>query len=169
MDAGRWRKYFVWYQPNNLDHNDVDSEARAGELTSGLFPSRSGYASVMKEDNSSEFMARSQPGIKYYKEPPSSCLSGNTLVIMASGDLKTIKDIQAGEKIKTFSGTSQVRLVSTPKTGDRSVYKINDLPFYFTEAHPFLHFSKKPCYVAVAPLKLLNNVPLLGQYGAGWH
>ena len=167
VDADHWRNYFVWYHPNNLDHSDVDSEARAGELASVYLASPYGYGSNMREENSYEFIAHSQPGSKYWKAPSSSCLSGNSLVLMASGNLKPIKDIKAGENIKTSSGTSQVRLVSTPKTGDRSVYKINNLPFYFTEAHPFLHFSKEPRYVAVSSLKLLNNVPLLGQYGIG--
>ena len=164
VDASRWRNYFVWYHPNNLDHSDVDSEAREGALKVVYIPTGRGVT-AMKEENSFEFIAKSQPGSTYWKAPPSSCLSGNTLVVMASGDLKPIKNIRAGEAVKISSGTSKVLLVSAPKMEDRPLYQINNLPFYFTEAHPFLSSSQDKRYAAVSSLKLLNNVPLLGQHG----
>ena len=168
VDASHWRSYFVWYDPSTLDHSDVDSEARNGELASVHLPSPQGAGSWMKEENCYDFTAGSQPGNGYRNPPPhSSCLSANVSVLMASGSFKPIRDISAGEMVKTPHGSSRVLLVSTPKTGDRSVCRINNLPFYFTEAHPFLSFSKDPRYVAVSSLNLLNNVPLLGQYGIG--
>ena len=169
VDASHWRSYFVWYHPDTLDHHDVDSEARSGELKSEYVSAWGGYGSWMKEENSYAFIADSEPGERYWKSAShhSSCLSANTCVLMDSGSFKPIRDITAGEMVKTPHGSSRVLLVSTPKTGDRSVCRVNNLPFYFTEAHPFVGFSKDPRYVAVSSLNLLNNVPLLGQYGIG--
>ena len=167
VDANHWRNYLVWFDPNNLDHHDVDSEARAGALR--VKSTTSGYmvyvTTTSKEHNSYDFTGLSQPGHMYRTPPRSSCLSGNTLVVMASGDLKPIKNISTGEAVRTSSGTSKVLLVSAPKMEDRPLYQINNLPFYFTEAHPFLSSSQDKRYAAVSSLKLLNNVPLLGQHG----
>lgn len=166
VGPGKWRSYLVWYSPNTLNHNDVDAEAKAGELMSRYLPSPWPQAPVT-EENSYSFIAHGQPGTKYWGSPPSSCLSYNTSVLMSDDTSRPIKDVQVGDTVKTPSGTSKVLMISTPKMGTRYVYRINKLPFYFTEAHPFLSYSGSPRYLAVSPLRLLRNVPLLGQDGVG--
>ena len=163
VGPGKWRSYLVWYSPNTLDHSDVDADAQAGELVAVYM----GSGIPKPEQNSHEFMFNGMPGNKYKQPSSSSCLSSNTKVVMSDGTLKVITDVQVGDAIQTPSGIATVRMVSMPKIGTRYVYKINELPFYFTDAHPFLSYSGRSRYLAVAPLKLLNNVPLLGQDGVG--
>ena len=100
VDASHWRSYFVWYHPDTLDHHDVDSEARNGELETIYIHVLIGQGSWAKEENSIEFIAQSQPGSKYLAQS-SSCISANACVLMASGVFKPVKDIRAGQMVKT--------------------------------------------------------------------
>ena len=168
VDANAWRNYLPWYSPQQLDHKDMDSDARGGELKSAYIPSYSMYGTGtwMAEENSYEFLANSQPGGKYNQPPPSSCFSSTTKILMSDNSLKFIKDVKVGDLVKTPSGSAKVLMVSTPKIGNRSMYRINDLSFCFTDGHPFVSYANSPHYVSLSPIGLLN-IPFIGHDGIG--
>ena len=156
VDSEHWRSYFVCYSSDSLNHHDVDAEARNEELVPGY---------SMSEVVINALLMSVYPKYHTNDSIESSGLSGNTQVLMSSGKLKPIKNIKAGDVVKTPSGNRKVLLLSAPKRGERYIYRINKLPFCFTEMHPFLSFSKAQTFVAVSSVKLLNKVPLLGQHG----
>ena len=171
VDVSTWRNYFVWYKPDSLDHKDVDADARNGELEEVCTSySGSSYPSCMKEENSFEFTADSQPGNKYRQVPSSSCFSPTTKVLMSDGSLKEIRKVAAGEMIQTPSGPRQVLLVATPMRNERPLYGINGQPdFLYTATHPFINFqessSMEPHFLAVSPLELTHAIPIFSYDG----
>ena len=171
VDSTTWRSYTSpWFKPNGLSHQDIDSDAKNGELRSVYIPSYSphGWPTYMKEENSFEFTANSQPGSKYRHVPSSSCFSGNTMVLMQDYSLKAIKDVKSGEYVQTRSGPHKVAFVSAPPKGNRKMYSINNLDFGFTHAHPFLDGSngpEQPHFLAISPLNILHTIPMLSYEG----
>ena len=79
VDANKWRSYFTWYQPNELNHKDVDSKARGSELASVCtgsyygpailcdgcaFPGRVEHT-YTSEEHSLKFLSEGEPGGMY--------------------------------------------------------------------------------------------------------
>ena len=168
VDVDTWRSYTSpWF--DDLSHSDIDSDARDGEVRSEYIPSWGPYPVFMKEENSFEFTADSQPGNKYRQPPSGSCFTGDTLVLLKGGFLKPIKDITSDEYVQTWSGClRKVMFVSSPPTGNRSMYSINGLGFKFTRTHPFLNaVNTGPRYLAISPLSVLHMIPMLSYEGVG--
>lgn len=171
VDVGTWRRYFVWYSPNTIDHNDVDSEARPGELQEVYSPSMEGMGSFMKEENSFEFTANGQPGSQYRSLPSSSCFSSTTKVLMADGMLTEMQHVQIGDTVASHCGPRKVMFISSPKRNGRTLYSINHTDAWFTATHPFINAdcnsSNQPYYLAQSPLQLAHAIPTLSTKGVG--
>ena len=172
VDIGTWCTYLVWYNPSALDHGDVDSDARQGELEEVYMPSMQGMGSYMKEENSFEFTANSQPGSQYRSVPSSSCFIAGTKVLMADGVLTEIQHIMMGDMVASPRGPRKVMFTSSPMRNGRTLFSINNHhDFWFTATHPFINAhcssSKQPYYLAKSPLQLAHAVPTLSGKGIG--
>jgi hypothetical protein len=172
VDVQSWRSYFVWYKPDQLNHTDVDNDARNGETCEVYIPGFGVPGTFMKEENSFEFTANGQPGNKFRSTPHSSCFSATTMVLMPDGSLKDICKIKVGDKVQTPSGPRKVQLISTPYANGRKLYGVNKTSgFHFTITHPFINGQRKsdnnPLILAVSPLNLIRNIPMIGYEGVG--
>ncbi|KAI9150586.1 hypothetical protein HJFPF1_10361 [Paramyrothecium foliicola] len=97
----------------------------------------------------------------YWKPTPSSsCFSGSTPVLMASGESKCISEVKPGDRILSpalsAKDTCQYRIVAfvgKPKRAGRRLYELQDFPgILFTETHPL---------VAMTAGRHIRNVPTL--------
>lgn len=161
-----WRKYDDWMQPNALSRSDIDDEAHEG-ITANVctsFPGSNG-PSCMDNENSFEFTAHDQPGDKYLDHHSSSCFTKNTQVLMGDGTLKAIKDIKPGEKVSTPHGKAVVALVARPLRYDRTLYSLNDLPFAFTDIHPFPSAANDKAILSIKPERLRKKTPTFAMQG----
>lgn len=166
VDANLWRNYLVWYSPDAIDHNDVDSEARYGELKGVVVPNPTGSSSYEPEYYSFEFTSIS-PANQYRYSPSSCCFSPTTRVLLPDGSTKEICKIRGGDMVQTPSGPRKVLLVSTPMRNGRTLYGVNQLPgFSFTATHPFRN-GKHDGVLSVSPRNLVRTVPLIGYEGVG--
>ena len=173
VNENNWRNYLVWLIPTDINHSDIDSEAKHGILESIYIPSMSPYGgSSMKEENSFEFTANGQPGSGYRHSGGGGgcCFTKNTKVLMYDNSMKDISSIRVGDNVKTQNGCSKVIYVSKILQRDRILYSINDLPFRFTDTQPFVNFTNKQqtsraVYVTVRPDRLQSFCPTLGWEG----
>lgn len=170
-----WRAYPAHFgQPADINYRDVAEAARNGLMGSTALPSYGGVAFAMVEGYAFEFIARGQPGHKYYRAPNSgSCFSGNTLVLLANGQAKPIRALRPGEMVATPSGPQRVGFISTPLLHHRSLRQVNGLAFGFTDSHPFVQLPglasaiPQPGLLCVNPEALLANIPSVAQVGLG--
>lgn len=171
VDAGQWVNYLGWINPNFIDWNDLKAEASSGILAEEceVYPG-SYMPSCMKEENSFEFTANSQPGNPYRQPPSGSCFTSRTKVLMGDGSIKAISAVKVGDEVRTPKGTAKVNIVATPPRAGRKLVSINDLNFGFTETHPWMTFSgvsqkQSPLFAAAHPLALMDSVPYFSPWG----
>lgn len=106
--------------------------------------------------------------LAWYVPSSGSCFSKDTLVIMADGSHKMMKDIRIGEEVMTDKGARKVVLIEQPKLHGRRLYQINHLQLKVTASHPFLQAAADgPAYAAIDPWGLLDGTPTIGPKGAG--
>ncbi len=68
-----------------------------------------------------------------------SCFTGETLVLMADGAEKPIRDVRVGELVMGADGqANRVTGIERPRLGDRPLYSINGGGHFVTAEHPFL-------------------------------
>ena len=166
VGVNKWKSYLVWLNPQKLNHEDIDQEAKNGELeeeyTGGTIP--------MAEENSFEFTADGQPGSQYRSTGGGCCFTKDTKILMHDNSLKNISEIQIDDFVKTRSGNSRVLFIAKTPKRDRTLYSIGEFPFRFTDTQPFVSLqnekeSKKPYYVAMRPDRLQMFCPTLGWEG----
>ncbi len=89
-----------------------------------------------------------------------SCFTGESLVTMADGSQKPIKDIKPGDKVRSaFGGVNIVLGMQTPPLGKRALYAFNDSEDYFvTDDHPFLTTDG---WKSISPEATLREEPSL--------
>ena len=174
VSARSWRNYITpWMNPDRVNHFDVDREARGPQLETAYYPSPGGFPAVIKEENSSEFMANGQPGSKYRHSTGGSCFTGDTLVFMADHTSKPISKIRSGDKVMSTIGSRTVAFVSKPLRLGRTLYSINGCSFKFTETHPFINpkylettaMTTEPYVLAINPHRLAIRIPPMAWCG----
>ncbi len=170
VNANNWRQYNGWCS-SRISWQDIRSDASSGILEEicTVYPG-STFPCCMKENNSFEFTANSQPGSKYREVPHGCCFKAGTLVLMADSTLRPIEEIKAGEQVMTPIGPKMVVLVSAPLRLKRTLYKFENLDFQFTGTHPFLAYALSgnggaPTFACVDPMRLTHMVPALSQLG----
>ena len=166
VGVNKWKSYLVWLNPIDLNHEDIDQEAREGEL----IPKSVGSIVPLGEENSFEFTAIGQPGNKYRSTGGGCCFTKDTKILMHDDSLKIISEIQIDDYVKTRSGNSRVLFVSKTPKKDRIIYSINGFPFQFTDTQPFINYpaeepTVKPYYVTARPDRLQMFCPTLGWEG----
>ena len=166
VGVNKWKSYLVWLNPIELNHEDIDQEAREGELV----PKSVGSMVPLGEENSFEFTAIGQPGNKYRSTGGGCCFTKDTKILMHDDSLKNISEIQIDDYVKTRSGNSRILFVSKTPKKDRIIYSINGFPFRFTDTQPFINYpaeesTVKPYYVTVRPDRLQMFCPTLGWEG----
>ncbi len=71
-------------------------------------------------------------------DPPSSCFTGDTLVLMADGARKAISAVGVGDRVLSSDGhVNVVSGVERPRLGDRLLYGFDGGPAFVTAEHPF--------------------------------
>ncbi|MCM3699526.1 Hint domain-containing homing endonuclease [Paenibacillus macerans] len=166
--SGAWRTYRRWMS-GDMGWGDIRGEATAGILQEECYV-YGGVPSCMKESNSFEFTANSQPGNTYRQTPSSSCFERGTLVLMADGSRRPIEEVKLGQTVMTPDGPKPVLLVSTPLRACRPLYRFENCSFRFAATHPFVNYrslrdSTQPTYLCADPLALINTVPTLSSFG----
>ncbi|MGZ7440311.1 Hint domain-containing homing endonuclease [Paenibacillus sp. TH7-28] len=166
--SGAWRTYRRWMS-GDIGWGDIRGEATAGILQEECYV-YGGVPSCMKESNSFEFTANSQPGNTYRQTPSSSCFERGTLVLMADGSRRPIEEVKLGQTVMTPDGPKPVLLVSTPLRARRQLYRFENCGFRFAATHPFVNYrslrdSTQPTYLCADPLALINTVPTLSSFG----
>ncbi|MGG6311509.1 hypothetical protein [Paenibacillus macerans] len=167
--AGVWRAYRRWLS-GDIGWGDVRGDATGGILREECYV-YNGIPSCMKESNSFEFTAHSQPGNGYRQTPSSSCFERGTLVLMSDGTKQPIENVKAGQSVLTPAGPKTVLMVSTPLRARRPLYRFQDSGFRFAATHPFVNYrslhdaAAQPAYLCVDPLALINMVPTLSTFG----
>jgi len=164
-----WRSYSVYLDDHpNVDHADVDGDARGAILAAtpaGSFP---GVNFAMDEGNSFEFTASGQPGNRF-RAPPStgSCFTANARVLLAGGASAAIGEVRPGTQVATPRGPRAVAFVSTPLLQGRTLYALNGMDFGFTATHPFASADPGPAFLCVSPADARRLVPTFAQAGVG--
>ena len=171
VSANNWKNYLVWLNPNNLNHEDIDQEARQGELVAVYLSGISGPGSFMPEENSFEFTANGQPGTQYRSTGGGGCcFTKDTKILLDDDSLKDISEIRIDDFVKTRNGNSRVLFVAKTPRKNRILYSINGYPFRFTDTQPFVSFptetnSNLPFYISPNPDRLKMFCPTLGWEG----
>jgi hypothetical protein len=170
MDKDKWVSYREYFHNKyDIDHNDIDQDARGGILKSVYIPSIGGNGSDMKEENSFEFTSNGQPG-SVYRSTGGSCFQKGALVLMQDLTLKPIEEIKAGDFVASSSGPKEVAFLSKPFRCNRTLYSVNSLPLKFTASHPFinergLNSDLIPKIVSMDPYELKSWIPTLSRVG----
>jgi hypothetical protein len=66
------------------------------------------------------------------------CIPKDTKVILVDNIEKAVQDIKIGDKLKGLVGANTVLEIEAGKSGNRTLYSINDGQFMITEGHPLL-------------------------------
>ena len=69
---------------------------------------------------------------------PHSCFTGETRIAMADGTSRPIELVVVGDHVLGQNGTNRVEVIERPPLGSRTLYALNDGPFFVTAEHPFL-------------------------------
>ena len=103
-----------------------------------------------------------------YQPQQSSCFGKGTMVLMADGTTKPIETVQVGEQVMSSAGPRKISMIETPRRAGRSLFRINDLQCYATNAHPYRAADEAgPMRYAVDPWALLDGMPTMSEKGVG--
>ena len=166
VTAVNWTSYLVWCRPSEITHKDIDNTAECGVLKMASIANPYGLSNLV-ENFSFDFISAGQPGSKYCKSTNLMSYIGDTQVLMANYSLKAIQEIKVGDLLMTPQGERKVLLVSTRTRKKCDLYGINGLSFHFTATHPIISGTITPKVIAILPLDILSNIPLIGQNGIG--
>jgi hypothetical protein len=172
LGPGRWQREAPWFE-RDFHPDDTDDATEAMLSTKCSVPPGARTLVCIKEDNSYEFTARSQPGNRYRTTQSSSCFAPGTRVVMADGALRAIEDVAVGEEVLTPGGPRRVILRPSPRRGGRVLERFAGTGFAFAASHPFLidpgsgadGAAPRATYAAADPQALARTVPTLGQFG----
>ncbi|NJK31089.1 MAG: hypothetical protein HC927_01005 [Deltaproteobacteria bacterium] len=170
VDVGSWPTYMGWSSPAAISWKDFGEaigpilKEKCQVYPGAMFPS------CMKEHNSFEFTANTQPGSPYRQPPGASCFHGATRVLMADAITKTISEVAIGDMVATPSGSARVVVVARPPRAGRTLFSIDGIDVRFTRTHPLVTVggsgrSHPPQLASMAPLDTIGAVPTLGQLG----
>ena len=164
-----WNGGFVsWYVP--LSGADVFPQASAtitGSFPQELQVSAQGYPtySYVNTPNGYSLSFCEWGELSLYKSS-GSCFGKGTQVLLFDGSSKPIETIKVGEKIMTNLGARKVIMIESPKRANRPLYRINDLSFSVTSAHPFLSKTNNDArYAAIDPWALIDGIPTFIELG----
>lgn len=85
-----------------------------------------------------------------------TCFTPETLITMANGKKKMIKDIVSGEIVKGETRDNKVVGVETPTVGNRKIYGFSGIEPFVSEEHPLMTTNG---WGAFNPQTLLDNEP----------
>ncbi|KML43838.1 hypothetical protein VL15_37110 [Burkholderia cepacia] len=166
--AGNWLGWSNWMLQNLGGADLSDATGAMLKEVCNTYPG-SQWPSCMREANSYEFTANSQPGSRYRHVPGGSCFAPGSMVVLADGTLKAIESIRSGDEVRTPRGKRSVVLRAAPMRSDRPLFRFAGVDFAFTSGHPFLiHASKAGSngeYAAVNPEHLAASIPGFNQFG----
>ncbi len=70
--------------------------------------------------------------------PGEDCLPLDTKVLAENGKEVLIQEVKVGDKLKSQTGVNTVLEIQITKSGERTLYSINEGKFIITEGHPLL-------------------------------
>lgn len=166
-----WNNYYSWLQPE-FGIYDMSS---ASNLTS-ILPEEADTWQSGGSNSSSPASYGNGYSVGYvnwsnqanYQPPPSSCFSGNTMILMSDGSAKPASSIRVGDQLMTQYGARKVVLIETPKRAGRSLYQLNDAAIFLTAGHPVCSLqANRPARYCVDPFVLMDAVPTATASGIG--
>jgi hypothetical protein len=77
--------------------------------------------------------------LNYNSPPPSSCFTGETMILMEDGSQKSIEDVRTGDVVLDQDGRrNKVLDIEKPILGNRLLYAFNEGSFFITKEHPVM-------------------------------
>jgi hypothetical protein len=131
IDRYVWLMFHGWIQPGLLDYSDLGAtNLDSSRLVTSVGP----FGPIVAKTYLTEAFAQA---FGYWAPRSSSCLAGITLVLLAEGGTRQIRDIAAGDTVLSGSGPRRVAFVSKPPVEGRSLFSYKSLPdVLFTDTHP---------------------------------
>lgn len=103
---------------------------------------------------------------KYYLAP-SSCFTPSTRVLLPNGGDQAIGELKPGDLVWTPQGPRKVRVAPRVFLNGRSLYRIDDGVFAFSDSHPFVDGNSPLASLAVHPQRAEAFCAGLAHHGLG--